>query len=237
MPEGDTIRFFAWWKEGLVHNKPTGRVDIDLSAVMYDRNWQYVEHISYTNLRSSKYRAAHSGDIVTAPRGACEFIDLHIPSIVDYGGRYVVASLHSYTQQPYCDLPECFTGWMMRKKPASGEIFEPSTVANKIDVAADMQIAIPVILDLVERTVIWTDLSLAKHPDYCNNVEGNRKGMALIGKAMTALRKPHLYDLFMLHAKARGELVERAEQADSVFAEDKGVTPFEIERIMAEYLV
>lgn len=237
MQEGDTIRFFSWWKEGTVNGKHTGRVDIDLSAVMYDRNWQYVEHISYTNLRSSKYRAVHSGDIVTAPQGACEFIDLHIPSIVDHGVRYIVATLHSYTVQPYCDLPECFVGWMMRKKPGSGEIFEPATVENKIDVTADTQIAIPVILDLVERAVIWTDLSLTRHPNYYNNIEGNQKGMVLMGKAMTALQKPDLYDLFMLHAKARGELVETADQADAIFSEGKGITPYDIEQIMAEYLV
>ncbi|WP_334072533.1 MULTISPECIES: TerD family protein [Paenibacillus] len=237
MADGDTIRFFNWWKEGKVAGKPTGRVDIDLSAVMYDRNWQYVEHISYTNLRSSKYRAVHSGDIVSAPQGACEFIDLHIPSIVDYGGRYIVATLHSFTEQPYCDLPECFAGWMMRKKPGSGEIFEPSTVVNKIDVTADTQIAIPVIMDLVTRTVIWTDLSLTRHPHYYNNVEGNQKGMVLMGKAMTSLRKPDLHDLFRLHAEARGEGVDDPNRADSVFSVDKGVTPYDIEQIMAEYLV
>lgn len=237
MAEGDTIRFFSWWKEGRVNGEPTGRVDIDLSAVMYDHDWQYVEHISYTNLRSSHYRAVHSGDIVSAPQGACEFIDLHIPTIVQYGGRYIVATLHSYTNQPYCNLPECFVGWMMRKKPGSGEIFEPSTVANKIDVAADTQIAIPVILDLVERTVIWTDLSLTRHPHYYNNVEGNQKGMVLMGKAMTALRKPDLYDLFMLHAKARGESVDHAEQAETIFSVEHGVTPFDIEHIMADYVV
>lgn len=237
MAEGDTIRFFNWWREGVVNGEHTGRVDIDLSAVMYDQDWQYVEHISYTNLRSSRYQAVHSGDIVTAPQGACEFIDLHIPSIVQYGGRYIVASLHSFTDQPYCNLPECFVGWMMRKKPGSGEIFEPSTVSNKIDVAADSQIAIPVILDLVERTVIWTDLSLTRHPDYYNNVEGNQKGMVLIGKAMTTLRKPDLYDLFMLHAKARGEFVDTADQADVIFSVEDGVTPYDIELIMGEYVV
>ncbi|MFS0841055.1 cytoplasmic protein [Paenibacillus sp. 1P03SA] len=237
MAEGDTIRFFNWWKEGIVNGKPTDRVDIDLSAAMYDHNWEYVEHISYTNLRSSKYRAVHSGDIVQAPQGACEFIDLHIPSIVEYGGRYIVASLHSFTEQPYCDLPECFAGWMMRKKPGSGEIFEPATVVNKIDITAETRIAIPVILDLVERTVIWTDLSLTKQPHYHNNVEGNQKGMVLIGKAMSTLRKPDLYDLFVLHAKARGEFVDTAAQADTIFSVDRGVTPYDIEQIMAEYVV
>ncbi|UPK43936.1 TerD family protein [Paenibacillus pabuli] len=236
MEEGDTIRFFNWWKEGTVNGQATGRVDIDLSAVMYDENWNYVEHISYTNLRSSKYRAVHSGDIVTAPHGASEFIDLHIPSIVAYGGRYVVASLLSFTSHPYCDLPECFVGWMMRKKPGSGEIFEPSTVANKIDMTADTQIAIPVIMDLVERTVIWTDLALSRHPDYYNNVEGNQKGMVLMGKALTTLRKPDLYDLFTLHATARGELVDTVDQADTIYSVEQGITPFDIEQIMAEYL-
>ncbi|MGO4732678.1 TerD family protein [Paenibacillus sp. 2KB_22] len=236
MGEGDTIRFFSWWKEGEVDGTPTGRVDIDLSAVMYDENWNYVEHISYTNLRSVKYKAAHSGDIVTAPHGASEFIDLHMPSIVDYGGRYVVTTLHSFTSHPYCNLPECFAGWMMRKKPGSGEIYEPATVQNKMDITADTQLAIPVILDLVERTIIWTDLALTRYPDYNNNVEGNQKGIVLMGKAMTTLRKPDLYDLFMLHAKARGVLVDTKDQADTIYAVDEGVTPYDIEKIMAEYL-
>jgi hypothetical protein len=96
----------------------------------------------------------HSGDITAAPRGACEFIDIDIPSVLNYGGRYVVASLNSFTSQPYCDLPECFAGWMMRKNPGSGEIFEPAMVVDKVDLAAETEIAIPVILDLKERMVI-----------------------------------------------------------------------------------
>ncbi|GGA04973.1 hypothetical protein GCM10008018_58620 [Paenibacillus marchantiophytorum] len=236
MPEGDTIRFFLWWKEGTVNGKHTGRVDIDLSAVMYDERWQYVEHISYTNLRSDRYTAAHSGDITSAPHGACEFIDMDIPSIVQYGGRYIVASLNSFTEQPYCELPECFAGWMMRKYPSSGEIFEPSTVLDRIDLAADTRIAIPVILDLVEREIIWCDLALKKHPYYYNNVEENQKGMVLMGKAMTTLKKPNLHDVFMLHAMARGRVVERAECAQTVFSVSEGITPFDISRIMAEFI-
>lgn len=236
MPEGDTIRLFNWWQEGEVNGEPTGRVDIDLSAVIYDKKWEYMEHISYTNLRSSSMRAVHSGDIVAAPHGACEFIDLHIPSIVEQGGRYVIASLQSFTDQPYCDLPECFVGWMMRRKPGSGELFEPSTVEDKIDVTADTKIAIPVILDLVSRTVVWADLSLTRHPNYYNNVEGNKRGIVAMGKAICTLRKPNLHDLFTLHAMARGELVGSADEADAVFSMDQGVTPFAIEEIMAEYL-
>ncbi|MBE1441595.1 TerD family protein [Paenibacillus sp. OAS669] len=237
MPQGNTIRFFTWWKEGVIDGRPTGRVDIDLSAVMYDENWQYVEHISYTNLRSDKYKAAHSGDITSAPNGACEFIDLHIPSIVSYGGRYIVASLNSFTEQPYCDLPECFAGWMIRANPGKGGVFEPSAVVDKIDITADTQIAIPVIMDLVERKVIWTDLALTRHPNYHNNVEGNQRGMVLMGRAMTSLKKPTLYDLFLLHAEARGQLVRDADAADTIFSVDRGITPFDTSKIIGEFIV
>jgi hypothetical protein len=236
LPEGDTVRFFIWWKEGMVHGNHTGRVDIDLSAVMYDEEWQYVEHISYTNLRSSKYKAAHSGDITSAPDGACEFIDIDIPSVLEFGGRYIMASLNSFTSQAYCDLPECFAGSMMRAFPNSGEAFEPSTVIDKIDLSADTQIAIPVILDLKERTVVWSDIALKSHPNFYNNIEGNQTGMVLMGKAMTSLNKPTLYDLFMLHTRARGERVSRLDEAETVFSLEAGVTPFETEIIMSGYM-
>ncbi len=236
IPEGSTIRFFLWWKEGLVNGTPTGRVDVDLSAVVYDSDWKYKTHISYTNLRADRYKAYHSGDIVTAPDGACEFIDLDLHSVRKRDGRYVVMSLQSYTAQPYCNLPECFAGWMMREDPNSGEIFEPATVQDKIDITADTRICIPVILDLQEREVLWTDLALRKHPRYVNKVEANQTGMVLMGRALTTLVKPTLYDLFLLHGLSRGELVSDAEQADTVFAVDRGVTPFDMERILAEFM-
>ncbi|HAS46689.1 MAG TPA: cytoplasmic protein [Microscillaceae bacterium] len=239
MPKGgDTIRFFIWWKEGVLNGRHTGTVDIDLSAVMYDSNWNYLEHISYTNLKSARYRAAHSGDIVSAPQGACEFIDLDIPSIIKYGGRYVVMNIYSYSYQPFCDLPECYGGWMMRQSPQSGEIFDARTVQDKVDVTADTRICIPVIMDLHTRKVVWSDLALRSNPRWHNNVEGNMGGMTLMGKAMTTLKKPNLYDLFMLHAQARGELVYQNDrnEAEVVFTPEEGITPFDIELIMAEYM-
>ena len=57
----------------------------------------------------------------------------------------------------------------------------------KIDVAANTRICIPVILDLVARQVIWADLALRRNPRWSTNVEGNQKGMLLIGQALTNL--------------------------------------------------
>ena len=125
---------------------------------------------------------------------------------------------------------------MARQAPNSGEIFEPRTIQDKIDVAADTRICIPLILDLVERTVIWTDLALRSRPRWRNNVENNQTGMRILGKAMTTLVKPDLYTLFELHARARGVLVDTKDAADTIFAPDARITPFDIDVIVAEYL-
>lgn len=236
MADGGTVRFFLWWKD-MDHS----RVDIDLSSVLYDADWNYKEHISYTNLRSGMYNAAHSGDITSAPNGACEFIDLDIDSVVKHGGRYVIMNVLSYTGQPFTDMPECFAGWMMRQAPNSGEVFDARAVEDKVDLTADTKICIPVILDLVEREVIWTDVALKSRPNFCVNVESNKKGIALTGQALTTMSKFNLYDLFNLHATARAtEIVNSVDEADTVFtvegAVGMGVTPFDIEDIMSEYL-
>jgi hypothetical protein len=237
LPEGgDTVRFFLWWEEGEVAGQPTGRVDLDLSAVLYDGEWQYKEHVSYTNLRSAQYRSCHSGDITAAPEGACEFIDVDIPSVLDFGGRYVVMSVNSYTRQRFVDLPECRAGWMMRLEPNSGEVFEPKTVQDRVDVASDTTICIPVVLDLATRKVIWADVGLKRNPRYVNNVEGNYAQMTLLGKSLTEVIKPDLYNLFRLHAEARGRLVKVEAEADTVFSPERGVTPFDLEKIASEFL-
>ena len=145
-------------------------------------------------------------------------------------------SLNSYTTQSYCNLPECYAGWMARKKPNSGEIFEPKTVINKVDIAADSTICIPVIIDLKKREFIWTDLALTRNPYWYNNVEGNQKGMVLIGKAMTNLKKPNFFELFELHALARGNIVADKEAAQKVFSIEDGITPYDTEKILADYI-
>ena len=243
MPVGDTIRFFIWWREGLVNGSATGDVDLDLSAVLYDANWSYLEHVSYTNLKSSKYQSAHSGDLTSAPNGASEFIDLNIPSILSYGGRYVVASVLSFSQQPFCNLPECFAGWMMRHDAGSGEIYEPTTVLDKVDLTANTTVTVPAILDLATREVIWTDLSLSRAPNWRgipnnmpNNVENAQKGMVLIGKAMSELQPPTLERLFQLHTSARGERVKDSAAAETIFDVDCGITPFDVATISAQFL-
>jgi hypothetical protein len=228
LPDCTTLRFFVWWKNG------KGRVDIDLSAALYDASFGYLNTLAYYNLKD--FGAHHSGDIVDAPKGAAEFIDIDIAKCLERNVRYVVMCLNSFTQQPYCDLPECFAGWMAREKPNSGEIFEPRTVVDKVDLASDTKICLAAVFDLSGREVIWADIALTGNPRFANNVHNNLSGVSLMLRALTQFRKTDLHTLFALHVRARGEQVSEREAADSIFAVDRGVTPFDLDRITADYL-
>lgn len=231
--DSNTVRFFIWWKN-MGNNPWGGRVDIDLSAMLVNEEWNRADHIAYYNLRS--FGGHHSGDITNAPDGASEFIDIDLKKCIESGHRYIIMTINSYTQQPFHDLPECFAGWMLRKNANSGEIFEAKTVKNKSDVTGESRMNIPLIIDALERKVIWTDLSLKSHPQFQNNLYANQSNTALLCKAMTQLNKYNLYDLFYLHGVARGKLVESASEADTVFSETEGTTPFDVDKIISEYL-
>jgi len=201
---------------------------------MYDSRYQHIDTLAYYNLKN--FGAHHSGDIVDAPQGAAEFIDLDTARCKEQGVRFVVMCVNSFTQQAYCDLPECFAGWMSRQHPNSGENFEPKTVVDRVDIASDTKFCLPAIFDLVNREVLWADIALSTSPRFANNVHSNLSGVSLMLRAMTQLRKTDLHTLFQLHVRARGEEVGDIESAQSIFAVDRGITPFDLDRIAAEYL-
>ncbi len=234
LPEGNTVRFFCWWRNLDSDEEGPGRVDLDLSASFFDRDWQSKGEIAYYNLRESQ--CFHSGDITSAPKGACEFIDINLPSVLEMGARYVVMSVLSYTGQRFVDLPECFGGWMMRLRPNSGEVFEAKTVQDKVDITASTRACVPVIIDAQGHSVYWADLGL-KSQRQINNAARNSVGMSQIGRAIVNLNKPTLHDLLLMHAEGRGEVVGKKEDADTVFDVHEGVvTAFDTDVLLSVYM-
>jgi hypothetical protein len=228
LPECGTLRFFLWWRNG------KSRVDVDLSAVMYSSDFRYIDTLAYYNLRN--FGAHHSGDIVDAPDGASEFIDVELERCAARGVRYIVMCLNNYTNQPYCDLPECYAGWMARTAPNSGEVYEPSTVIDRFDVASNTIFCLPAMFDIQAREVIWSDIALASEPRYVNNVHNNLGGVSLMLRALTSLRKTNLHELFDLHVRARGIRTDEMTQADTVFSVETGLRPTDLEKIAAEFM-
>lgn len=245
----NALRAFIWWTNSGENDDGwnyynNNRVDIDLSAAIFDENWKYMEHISYTNLRSYKYKACHSGDITNGGsvngNGVSEFLDVDIDSVVKYGARYVVYQVYCYTCQKFSDLPHAMFGWMSREDVNSGEIYEPKTVEQRMDLTSQSTVCIPVIFDCVNREVIWCDMNLSLsgcHSHYGgNNVESNLSGVEATCYSLVNMRKPNLYDLIDLHIRARGLRVENKEDADVIFDVNEGITPFNTEVFSGEYI-
>lgn len=235
LPFGDdknTLRFFIYW---------VGR-DIDLSATLHNEKFETIEQISYTNLRSRGYQACHSGDITNAPRGASEFIDITIDGAVERGARYVAMNVYVFVGPSFGEHKKCYAGWMTREKPNSGEIYDPKTVQQKIDLTSASRACVPVIFDLVERKAIWADIntrSINYSYGNINSVETNSASVTEKVQAIVNLNnKVSLYELFALHAMARGTIVDTIEEADIVYSASEGdVTPYNVTLINSEYVV
>jgi hypothetical protein len=206
------LRLFVHWTQ----TRETGTIDVDLTAGLYDENWQLCDQMSWTNM-SSWGRSTHSGDVrsAPAPHGAAEFIDVDLEAVKAAGVRYVLVNVYSWTGQKFKDFP-AIAGFMERDEPRRGDHFEAKTVANKFNLASDTTAVAPMAVDLATGEVIWMDMTL-KAGAY-GHIESHGDKMVAMARAIEAMRtsRVSLYDLFELHAEARGEMVSSKEDADVV---------------------
>lgn len=235
------IRPFIWWT-----NTKDNIIDVDLSVAVFADNWDCLEHVSYTNLKSSRFGICHSGDITNGGpvdgEGVAEFIDLDIEKALSAGARYAAFNVYNFSDENFSKMEHAAFGFMTRNDMKSGEIFEPSTVKQRMDLASATTTCIPVIFDLRERVLIWCDMALtADHvrAGYGGiNVESNLPSVVVTCKAMVDVKKPNLYDLFTFNAKARGVITDNPDEADIRFGLDDNcdVKPSDIDVIVGKYL-
>lgn len=235
------IRPFIWWT-----NTKDNIIDVDLSVAVFADDWNCLEHVSYNNLESDRFGICHSGDIINGGpvdgEGAAEFIDLDIDKALSAGARYAVFNVYNFSNENFSKMEHAAFGFMTRNDIKSGEIFEPSTVKQRIDLASATTTCIPVIFDLKERMFIWCDMALtADHvrAGYGGiNVESNLPSVVVTCKAMVDIKKPNLYDLFTFNAKARGVITDNPDEADISFGLDDNcdVKPSDIDVVVGKYL-
>lgn len=247
--ESKYVRGFIWWTDKNSGNNYDDRVDIDLSAVLYDENCKYSGHVSYTNLRNNDI--VHSGDIVSGGpengSGVAEFIDFDPEKVIESGARYISFQVNSFTGQSFKELPNISFGWMERDSIDKGEIFEPKTVKQKLDLSSSTQCTIPVMFDCVTKEFIWIDTNL--DVDYCSNVESTRDKTQAILKTFIEPHKETLANLIRFNIEANGgefvDVCAKLESGDVAFVMDypknkiEGVTyirPMDIDIIMNDLM-
>jgi len=203
-----------------------GKEDLDLSAGFYDKNLKAVEHISYTNLRSSRLNSCHSGDI-RFRQGACaEYVDVDINKCLNAGVRYLIVQVHNFQGRPMHTMKDCVFGLMEREFPESNSIFVPKTISNAMKLANESSSVNICIVDLKEKEYIWADLECQSRG--LSNIEstGEYSDMVL-HSLISSTDKLSVYDLLTLHAEARGTVVSDKEKADTKFEYEDMVTSYE----------
>lgn len=235
------IRPFIWWT-----NTKDNIIDVDLSIAVFADDWNCLEHVSYSNLESSRFGICHSGDITNGGpvdgEGVAEFIDLDIEKALSAGARYAVFNVYNFSNENFSKMEHAAFGFMTRNDMKIGEIFEPSTVKQRMDLASATTTCIPVIFDLKERVFVWCDMALtADHvrAGYGGiNVESNLPSVVVTCKAIVDVKKPNLYDLFTFNATARGVITDNPDEADIRFGLDDNcdVKPSDIDVIVGKYL-
>ena len=241
LPEGETIRFFLHWRD-LPEAPPEApgpagpaaaadrdtRVDLDLSAFFVSEDFARTEQIAYYNLRSTA--AVHSGDLTSAPDGAAEFIDVTLAEALRLGWRYVVMTVHSFSRHRLSEVPECWAGAMARgADPQSGEVFEASTVMQRLDLISPTFNATPFVIDLAERHLIWWDLPVGVGEHQVANLDrSSNRVLAHLLDLLEGRRMPLAHLLGLL----ADDVVEDHDEAELVFGEG-GILPWQTERILA----
>lgn len=238
------LRAFIWWT-----NLSNGQiVDVDLSAALFDENWSYVSHISYTNLKDTKLNACHSGDIINGGdvkgQGVAEFIDIDVNKCITNNVRYVVYQVFNFSKINFNLMDNCMFGWMNRKDSKCGEIFEPKTVKQKMNLTSKSVYCVPVIFDLVNQEFIWCDINMTVNTT-CN-LESTLTNTLATCYNMINVKKPNLYELFKINTFARGIEVDNKEDADIIFDIENNIdisddskqiiTPFDLDVIVGQYL-
>jgi hypothetical protein len=208
--KGDVIRLYTWWK---------GHVDVDLSAAFYDENWDFLDHVAYTRLRSNESYSIHSGDIQSAPDGATEFIDIDIKKCVEHVGnntRYVVSNIISYRGDPF-DTFECYAGFMERKDVSSGELFEPKSVKTKVKLTGKTNTFMAFAFDLKTREVILIDLYGSRRM-YSNMISMTSKVKSMAKNIVNLPnKKPTFAKVLHLYHSANDIIVDSPEEADIIY--------------------
>jgi hypothetical protein len=155
LPGVPVLRLFLHWQD-----TDAARVDLDLSCAFFDADWRRLGHCDYTRLRFADDGAVHSGDLTSAPAplGATEFLDLRLSRLAQRGVRYAVPVVLSYNAVPFELLTEAFAGLMLPL--TGGAQFDAGRVEQRFDLRGDARMLLPMVVDLADQRLLWTDLTL-----------------------------------------------------------------------------
>ena len=244
-PNAEVLRFFVAWKnldEKIMKEFKVkyGRVDIDLSALSFDKDFKFKRVVAYYNQKEMGF--AFSGDITDAPQGALEYIDIYdLEKQKKNGTRYILMQIRSYNGYTFKEINSVYAGVM---ELTSNEAKEKKNMYSTA-ITQGFQIMSPqittntILVDLVKFEYVWLDMNMANYKvDIFQNSLTYEEIPYLNDLLKYFMKKQYvtMYDLLKLNADVRGILIENKEEADIIFEKVDNKNNLPLADILSNYL-
>ena len=244
-PNAEVLRFFVAWKnldEKIMKEFKVkyGRVDIDLSALSFDKDFKFKRVVAYYNQKEMGF--AFSGDITDAPQGALEYIDIYdLEKQKKNGTRYILMQIRSYNGYTFKEINSVYAGVM---ELTSNEAKEKKNMYSTA-ITQGFQIMSPqittntILVDLVKFEYVWLDMNMANYKvDTFQNSLTYEEIPYLNDLLKYFMKKQYvtMYDLLKLNADVRGMLVENKKEADIIFEKVDNKNNLPLADILSNYL-
>ena len=236
--DAEVLRFFVGWKnfekDGLKI-----RTDIDLSAVYFDCEFNFLNSLAYYNQIEEGF--AFSGDIVDAPDGALEFIDIYdLEKIKEKGINYILMTVRSYNGFNFKEINSVFAGVLELTKEESQdrENMFSAAISQGFQILSKNYTTSTILVDLQKSEYIWIDMNLPVSKNYRdqNRLQNNEAAyLEDILKYFVNKEYMTMYDLLEMNVKARGTKVFDKEVADVIFDKIDVNNPLPLTQILADF--
>lgn len=236
--DAEVLRFFVGWKnfekDGLKI-----RTDIDLSAVYFDSEFNFLNSLAYYNQIEEGF--AFSGDIVDAPDGALEFIDIYdLEKIKKKGINYILMTVRSYNGFNFKEINSVFAGVLELTKEESQdrENMFSAAISQGFQILSKNYTTSTILVDLQKSEYIWIDMNLPVSKNYRdqNRLQNNEAAyLEDILKYFVNKEYMTMYDLIEMNVKARGTKVFDKEVADVIFDRIDVDNPIPLAQILSNF--
>ncbi|MCU0444657.1 MAG: hypothetical protein MUE85_07030 [Microscillaceae bacterium] len=224
--EGDTVRLFMQWGEGL----PAQHLDMDLSCWVAYTN--QADICSYSRLVTTGCK--HSGDIRSIPNkvGTAEYIELNINALRQAKAQFVSFTCNAYSYGAL--TPNLVVGWMNSKFPMkisekTGVAYDPSCVQHQVRITQSLTKGLVFgVLDVMKREIVWLEMpfqgQIVQQLDF--------KGVqALLAKLNAKLS---IGNLLKIKAQAQGITLISSPQADESYTQQWAMNAAAVTKLLVD---
>jgi hypothetical protein len=224
--EGDAVRLFMQWGEGL----PAQQLDMDLSA--YVAYQDKMEYCSFSQLVITGCK--HSGDIRSIPNkvGTAEYIELNINELAKSDAKFVAFACNAYSNGSF--TPNMMVGWMnsqhaMRISAQTGVAYDPSCVQHQVRITQGLAKGLVFgVLDIENREIVWLEMPF--HGQVVQQLDV--KGISALLAKLDA--KLSIGNLLALKAEAQGLTLLETENADENYTMQWAINAANVTKLLVD---